>query len=108
MSDLTEHARGRWDEIHTALGTLSARLLSRRPGPCPICGGVDRFHYTDRDGLGLWHCRGGCGKPGGDGFDLIQALKGIDFPRAAKLVEGGNLACEKIGLSTPAHATHKQ
>jgi hypothetical protein len=84
MSDLTEICRGRWDEIFTALGLLDSKALSHRHVPCPMCGGKDRFHYSDRDRVGVWHCRT-CG--GGDGFNLIQAIKGVDFPRAAKLVE---------------------
>jgi hypothetical protein len=88
MSELTEHCRGRWPSILMQLDLLDSAALAHRPVPCRMCGGRDRFHFSDRDGLGIWHCRGGCGKPGGDGFDLIMAMKGIDFPRAARLVEG--------------------
>ena len=27
-------------------------------GPCPSCGGTDRFHVTDREGAARWGCRG--------------------------------------------------
>ena len=27
-------------------------------GPCPSCGGTDRFHVTDREGTARWGCRG--------------------------------------------------
>ncbi|HHQ4305282.1 TPA: Ig-like domain-containing protein [Serratia fonticola] len=26
-------------------------------GPCPICGGTDRFHFIDDHESGEWHCR---------------------------------------------------
>jgi putative DNA primase/helicase len=85
MSDLTELCRGKWTQILTELGLLDSMALAGKQTACPMCGGRDRFHFSDRDGVGLWHCRG-CGK-GGDGFHLIQEIRGIDFPRAAKLVE---------------------
>jgi hypothetical protein len=84
VSELTEHCRGHWKSIFMQLGLLDAKTLAGRHVPCPMCGGRDRFHFSDRDGVGLWHCRS-CG--GGDGFKLIMEIKGVDFPRAAKLVE---------------------
>lgn len=76
-------AHGRWTEI---LGSLHVdeRILQRRNLPCPLCGGTDRFQYTDKFGEGNYHCRS-CG-PGG-GFKLLQAVKGIDFGTALREVE---------------------
>jgi hypothetical protein len=67
------------------LGLLDQKALAGRHSPCPVCQGRDRFHFSDRD-VGLWHCRN-C-DTGGDGFKLIEHIKGVDFPRAARLVEG--------------------
>ncbi|MBL8302149.1 MAG: hypothetical protein JNM26_05190, partial [Ideonella sp.] len=39
-------AHGRWTEI-LAAGGVDARILQHRNGPCPLCGGTDRFQYTD-------------------------------------------------------------
>ena len=61
-----------------AVSALQFRL------PCPLCGGTDRFQYTDKFGEGNYHCRH-CG-PGG-GFKLLQAAKGIDFNTALQEVE---------------------
>jgi|GEM_PF-1044092 len=48
-------------------------------GPCPMCGGVDRFFlHSDRE---HWSCRKCYDKPG-DVLDLIQAVEGCDFPTA--------------------------
>jgi hypothetical protein len=38
-------------------------------GPCPRCGGVDRFSVKVKEGL--WNCRG-CGKGGGDAISLAR------------------------------------
>jgi putative DNA primase/helicase len=48
-----------------------------------MCGGTDRFQYTDKFGEGNYHCRG-CG-PGG-GFKLLQGYHGWDFGTAFKRV----------------------
>ena len=78
-----QRAHGRWTEILASLG-VDERILKRRNLPCPLCGGTDRFQYTDKFGEGNYHCRQ-CG-PGG-GFKLLQALQGIDFNTALRDVE---------------------
>jgi putative DNA primase/helicase len=76
-----QRAHGRWMEILASLG-VDERILKRR-NPCPLCGGTDRFQYTDKFGEGNYHCRQ-CG-PGG-GFKL-QAVIGVDFNTALRDVE---------------------
>jgi putative DNA primase/helicase len=56
-----------------------------------MCGGKDRFRFSDK-GYGRWFCRG-CGDgshgPGGsDGIDLVMRIKRVDFVEAARLIEG--------------------
>lgn len=80
---LTERARGRWYGILTELG-VSPKVLANRHGPCPLCGGNDRFRWDDKDGRGTWICNH-CGA--GDGAELVKRLNGVDFKDAAKLVE---------------------
>lgn len=86
-----DRAHGRWSEILAQLG-VDERILRKLNLPCPLCGGTDRFQYTDKFGEGNYHCRG-CG-PGG-GFKLLRAVKGIDFGTALREVE----AC--VGRETP-------
>lgn len=52
-------------------------------GPCPWCGGKDRFHVWPEHpgGKGRWWCRR-CTRSG-DGIDLLRALKGMSFRQAA-------------------------
>ena len=83
VDDVKRRAHGRWTEILAHLGA-DERLLARRNLPCPLCGGTDRFQYTDKFGEGNYHCRH-CGA--GGGFKLLQALKGIDFNAALHEVE---------------------
>lgn len=83
VDDVKRRAHGHWTQILGSLG-VDERILGKRNGPCPLCGGTDRFQYTDRFGEGNYHCRG-CG-PGG-GFKLLQAVKGCDFNTALHDVE---------------------
>jgi putative DNA primase/helicase len=83
IETVKQRAHGRWTEILACLG-VEERILKRRNLPCPLCGGTDRFQYTDKFGEGNYHCRQ-CG-PGG-GFKLLQAIMGVDFNTALRDVE---------------------
>ena len=53
-------------------------------GPCPACGGHDRFSvHLARN---LWHCR--ASKKGGDAIALIQYVEGVDFLGAVERLTG--------------------
>lgn len=84
VAELKGRAHGRWTEILMALG-IDAKILNKRNQPCPLCGGTDRFQYTDKYGEGNYYCRG-CG-PGG-GLKLLQGIHGWDFGTVLKRVEG--------------------
>lgn len=83
VEEVKRRAHGRWTEILGSLG-VDERILKKRNGPCPLCGGTDRFQYTDKFDEGNYHCRA-CGA--GGGFKLLQAIKGIDFNTALREVE---------------------
>lgn len=90
---IADRARGRWVEILSGLGMPSA-LLKPKHGPCPVCGGKDRFRFDDKGGAGTWFCSqshgtgsdnaSGCA---GNGFALLMDFKRCDFAEAARLVE---------------------
>lgn len=82
-NDLPERAVGRWPGILSALGVPS-KYLRNRHGPCPSCGGKDRYRFDDREGRGTWICNN-CGA--GDGFMLLDMALGWDFKKAAQEVE---------------------
>lgn len=61
---------------------IGEQYLSNKHGPCPICGGKDRFRFVG-DANGLFFCNQ-CGH--GDGFDLIRKVRGISNAEAFKEV----------------------
>ncbi len=55
MNDKAEQlARDRWPEILQACGMADA-FFSGRHGPCPFCGGTDRYRWSGKYG-GVWLC----------------------------------------------------
>lgn len=82
-------AAGRWPHILLALG-LNPRFLTNRHGPCPMCGGKDRYRFDDLEGRGSWICSA-CGA--GDGFALLRKMFGWTFGQAARQVDSvvGNI-----------------
>ena len=91
VAEVKQRAHGRWTGILRALGT-DEKVLNGRNQPCPLCGGTDRFQYTDKYGEGNYHCRG-CG-PGG-GIKLLQGIQGWDFSTILKRIE------ECVGIIGP-------
>jgi len=79
--NVIEEARGRWVGLMDHFG-LKLRL--KKHGPCPICGGKDRFIFDDKEGLGTFHCNH-CGA--GTGFTLLTKVKGWDMRRAMREVK---------------------
>ncbi len=99
VDEAKRRAHGRWTDILASLGVDEA-ILKKRNLPCPLCGGTDRFQYTDKFGEGNYHCRH-CGS--GGGFKLLQAAKGIDFGTALHEVEhcvGAVLAAPQVWRCT--------
>ena len=82
VDEVKRAAHGRWPGVLAAFG-IPAEMLVNRHGPCPMCGGTDRFRFDDRHGNGEYYCNG-CGA--GDGFRLLEKHLGWDFPRAAREV----------------------
>ena len=70
-----------WKNILVKCG-IESKFLQNKHGPCPMCGGEDRFRYDDKDGNGNWFCNQ-CGS--GNGFELIKQVKGLSFDDALKL-----------------------
>lgn len=83
MAVLRDVCQGRWRNILPAVG-VDSRHLSGKHGPCPMCGGKDRFRFDDKDGRGTWICNS-CGA--GDGIALAMAINKWDFKEAAERLE---------------------
>jgi putative DNA primase/helicase len=82
MRDTANQARGKWAGILPMLG-VDPKFLKNIHGPCPHCGGKDRFRFDD-DLNGNFYCSK-CGA--GDGFVLLQLIHGWDFKKAASEVD---------------------
>ena len=70
-------AEGQWAEYFEEAHGLDVE--SMQGVPCPVCGGDDRFSWTDKDasrtsGTGGFYCRGGGDEHFGDGINLAQEL----------------------------------
>lgn len=80
---LSDDARGRWPEVLTTLG-IDSRFLVNRHGPCPMCGGRDRFRFDNKNGEGTYYCNQ-CGA--GNGWTLVRKFKKWDAREAAEEIE---------------------
>jgi hypothetical protein len=65
-------------------GVKLKRVGAERIGPCPKCGGDDRFALNTKKAV--FNCRG-CGV-GGDVIELVQHLDGVDFTAACTTLAG--------------------
>jgi hypothetical protein len=95
-----------WKEILSALGVDPATLKNHH-GPCPGCGGKDRFRFDNLNGDGTFICsQGGLGEIAGDGFELL-----VHAGKASSAFEALRLVADHLGHSeaptraNPAHTT---
>jgi len=82
--------------IESEIARRGIKLVGRgheRCGPCPVCGGRDRFSINVTKGL--FNCRGCNGR--GDVIDLVQFLDGVDHRTACRTLAG-------IDIKSPARA----
>lgn len=90
MMDTRTIDRARATPIDQEVDRRGLKLRGRieRVGPCPICGGTDRFGINAKKGL--FNCRG-CGA-GGDVIALVQFLDGCSFAEAVERLAGADRA----------------
>lgn len=88
---LCEQVGNRWHAILPALG-IAESFLRNKHGPCPMCGGKDRWRFDNKEGTGTWFCSN-CGA--GDGVKLVMIHRGVDFAEAAILIKRLAGLCEE-------------
>jgi hypothetical protein len=81
-------------KVAQRFGALKRVGASEYVGPCPVCGGKDRFSININKQL--WNCRG-CGK-GGDVIGLAQHAGGVTFAEAVAALSGETRASFKPSL----------
>src|SRR5258708_7413681 len=102
MISTVERARGRWREILPLLG-IDTRFLTNKHGPCPLCGGRDRYRFDDKNGEGTYYCNQ-CGA--GTGLIMVRKRHGWDFKTACGEVDkilGDSSSPPAPGKPTPAN-----
>ncbi|AGN89460.1 DNA primase [Serratia phage Eta] len=62
----------------------------RHHGPCPVCGGKDRFRFDDKDGRGTWFCSQ-CDTQSGGGLLLLSRYLGKPTIEVAKELIGQDM-----------------
>jgi DNA primase len=67
-------------------------------GPCPACGGTDRFHLQPEQGL--WMCRS-CHERWSDAIEYVQWRDGLSFTEAVQALGGDTLPRLGFGRRTP-------
>nr|WP_265177543.1 primase-helicase zinc-binding domain-containing protein [Aeromonas veronii] len=81
VSDVAAAACGRWPAL---LAEVGIDIPGRgKHGPCPACGGKDRFRMDDKEGRGTFICSQ-CGA--GDGLDLVAKAIRLQLKEAAELI----------------------
>ncbi|WP_429077584.1 DUF927 domain-containing protein [Aeromonas veronii] len=110
VSDVAAAACGHWPDLLAAVGIDIPRR--GKHGPCPVCGGKDRFRLDDKTGRGTWICNQ-CGT--GDGLDLVGKVTGKSAKEAAELVAplvglsaGGLDPAERERIHQQQHAKAEQ
>jgi hypothetical protein len=86
VEDVRPHAVGRWNELLSQIAGIQDDYITTKHGPCPKCGGNDRWRvYQDFDRTGGAIC-GQCGKQLADGFAVISWYCGVSFSAAVDRV----------------------
>ena len=93
-------AQARAVPIEHELERRGVRLRGRvdRCGPCPVCGGTDRFSINVQKQV--WNCRG-C-RLGGDVIALVKHLDRTDFVAAVQILAGEPTSSREARTVVPA------
>jgi hypothetical protein len=80
-----------------------------RYGACPKCGGRDRFHVRQYDGIGYWFCRQCYYEVGGhiwhDAIDYLRWRDGLDYRCAVSVLTGTGVPARNEAIRQPPPAT---
>ncbi len=87
--DLLEFA-GRYTQLR------QISLAGEYAGPCPRCGGEDRFHVKGS----RFYCRQ-CYPRGGDVIDLVRILHSVSFPEACRMLSTDPSLFSERPFNTP-------
>ncbi|MEI7469774.1 MAG: toprim domain-containing protein [Chloroflexota bacterium] len=80
--------------------TLRGNTQGERFGPCPKCGGTDRFHIKPFQGRDYFFCRK-CHPQRGDAIEFMRWLHGLTFTQAVQTLGGDVAALKPLAKPTP-------
>jgi hypothetical protein len=104
-SEQIDRARGvRLDDELSRRGIKLRGRNGSLEGPCPVCGGTDRFAVNTKKPA--FNCRG-CGIKGGDAIALTMALDGCDFREAVETLTGQQSKTSGNGQAKPAQTAKR-
>ena len=83
MESILDVVKGRWIPVLKTLG-VPDKYLGIKHGPCPFCGGKDRYRFTDYEGAGMYICNS-CGN--GNGWKFMQQYFDVNFRQAVEMIE---------------------
>ncbi len=101
---IVERSRHRWQLILPSFG-IPLKFLSGKHGPCPMCGGSDRFRWDNREGMGGYFCSN-CGS--GDGFKLAMQKAGVSFRDVCDVIREKTPEDEAPAPTSPAIVTPEE
>ncbi len=85
VDKVLDQFNGQWA---TVLGNYGCQLPhGRKHGPCPVCGGKDRFRFDDKNGRGTWYCSQ-CEPSSGGGLLLLSRYINKTVMKTAKELLG--------------------
>lgn len=89
--------QGSWPSILEQLG-INASYLKNKHGPCPICGGKDRFRFDNKGSSGSFYCNN-CGA--GSGIKLLMLYHNWNYQEACnRLIQILGIEVKNHGFST--------
>lgn len=85
--EVMPYMKGMWQDALQSICGLDSSYFGKKHGPCPVCGGRDRFRWTDKVGReagdGGAYCNQ-CG--GGDGILWLQRLTGESYSECINIL----------------------
>lgn len=87
IADVKRAAQGKWLPILSHLASIPHEKLDGKPGPCPWCGGEDRFRLID-DVEGAVFCNQCFNHNNGDGIAAVAHANGWNADKATQAIAG--------------------
>lgn len=105
---LAKRTQGKWYSILTLHG-ISKEYLSGGHGPCPFCGGRDRWRWDNKDNNGSGFCNQCDAK--GSGFTILAKWLGLEgranFPKLLEKVASSISYCPEVDEKPETLRKHK-